>query len=58
MPQRVFEKFDPPLCEAGLICAMTGAMSTRCYDSDLSDAAWAWIAPYLQSRGRRLSHRT
>ena len=34
-------------CEAGLICAITGAMSTRCYDTDLNDAAWAWIAPYL-----------
>src|SRR6202011_766566 len=22
-------------------------MSTRCYDTDLNDAAWAWIAPYL-----------
>jgi transposase len=22
-------------------------MSTRCYDSDLNAAAWAWIAPYL-----------
>jgi transposase len=22
-------------------------MSTRCYDTDLDDAAWAWIAPYL-----------
>ena len=22
-------------------------MSTRCYDADLNDAAWAWIAPYL-----------
>src|ERR1700738_1488982 len=22
-------------------------MSTRCYDSDLNDDAWAWIAPYL-----------
>jgi putative transposase len=21
-------------------------MSTRCYDTDLNDAAWAWIAPY------------
>jgi Putative transposase of IS4/5 family (DUF4096) len=29
------------------ICAITGAMSTQCYDSDLNDAAWAWIAPYL-----------
>src|ERR1700737_2695974 len=28
------------LCEAGLICAITGAMSTRCYDTDLNDAAW------------------
>ncbi|MFZ1207469.1 MAG: IS5 family transposase [Pseudolabrys sp.] len=30
-------------------------MSTRCYDTDLNDAAWAWIAPYLpaaQSGGR------
>jgi putative transposase len=23
------------------------AMSTRCYDTDLNDDAWAWIAPYL-----------
>jgi hypothetical protein len=37
----------PSPCEAGLICAITGAMSTRCYDTDLNDAAWAWIAPYL-----------
>jgi hypothetical protein len=37
----------PSLWEAGLICAITGAMSTRCYDTDLNDAAWAWIAPYL-----------
>src|ERR1700674_1438696 len=22
-------------------------MSTRCYDTDLNDAAWAWIVPYL-----------
>jgi putative transposase len=22
-------------------------MGTRCYDTDLNDAAWAWIAPYL-----------
>jgi putative transposase len=22
-------------------------MSTRCYDTDLNDAAWAWIAPCL-----------
>jgi len=22
-------------------------MSTRCRDTDLNDAAWAWIAPYL-----------
>src|ERR1700738_3599466 len=22
-------------------------MSTRCYDTDLNDAAWAWIAPSL-----------
>src|SRR5438067_11775909 len=22
-------------------------MSTRCYDTDLNDAAWAWVAPYL-----------
>ena len=22
-------------------------MSTRCYDTDLNDAAWAWITPYL-----------
>jgi putative transposase len=22
-------------------------MRTRCYDTDLNDAAWAWIAPYL-----------
>src|SRR6266403_1433784 len=22
-------------------------MSTRCYDTDLNNAAWAWIAPYL-----------
>jgi putative transposase len=22
-------------------------MSTRCYETDLNDAAWAWIAPYL-----------
>ena len=22
-------------------------MSTQCYDTDLNDAAWAWIAPYL-----------
>jgi putative transposase len=22
-------------------------MSTRCYDTDLNDASWAWIAPYL-----------
>jgi len=22
-------------------------MSTRCYATDLNDAAWAWIAPYL-----------
>src|SRR5260370_33654535 len=22
-------------------------MSTRCYDTNLTDAAWAWIAPYL-----------
>ena len=30
-------------------------MSTRCYATDLNDAAWAWIAPYLpaaQSGGR------
>src|SRR5580700_4748405 len=37
----------PSPCEAGLICAITGAMSTRCDDTDLNDAAWAWIAPYL-----------
>jgi putative transposase len=24
-------------------------MSTRCYDTDLNDDAWAWIAPYLPS---------
>src|SRR5271166_3586809 len=34
-------------------------MSTRCYDSDLNDAAWAWIAPYLpaaRSGGRVGGH--
>src|SRR2546421_4466818 len=34
-------------CEAGLIWAITKAMSTRCYDTDLNDSAWAWVAPYL-----------
>src|SRR2546421_8534989 len=34
-------------CEAGLIWAITGAMSTRVYATDLNDAAWAWVAPYL-----------
>ena len=27
--------------------AITGAMSTRVYHTDLNDAAWAWVAPYL-----------
>jgi transposase len=27
-------------------------MSTRCYDTDLNDAAWAWIAPYLPAARR------
>src|SRR3954453_19779020 len=22
-------------------------MSPRCYDTDLNDAAWAWVAPFL-----------
>jgi putative transposase len=26
-------------------------MSTRCYDTDLNDAAWAWIAPYRPGVG-------
>jgi len=26
---------------------MTAAMSTRIYATDLNDAAWAWVAPYL-----------
>src|ERR1700693_2104077 len=26
-------------------------MSTRCYDTDLNDAAWAWIAPSLPAAG-------
>ncbi len=26
-------------------------MSTRCYDTDLNAAAWAWIAPYLPAAG-------
>ena len=26
---------------------MTGTMSTRVYATDLNDAAWAWVAPYL-----------
>ena len=30
-------------------------MSTRCYESDLNDAAWAWIGPYLL--GARLGGR-
>jgi Putative transposase of IS4/5 family (DUF4096) len=51
----VFEKLTLPSSEAGLIFAITGAMRTRYYDTDLNDAAWAWIAPYLpaaQSGGR------
>ena len=43
----MFEKLTLPFCQAGLICAITGAMSTRCYDTNLNDDAWAWIAPYL-----------
>src|ERR1700740_597758 len=31
-------------------------MSTRCYDTDLNDAAWAWIAPYLPPPGRAGGH--
>jgi transposase len=31
-------------------------MSTRCYDTDLNDAAWAWIAPYLPAAGRVGGH--
>jgi hypothetical protein len=33
-------------------------MSTRCYDTDLNDAAWAWIAPYLPAArsGGRATH--
>ena len=27
-------------------------MSTRYYDTDLDDAAWAWIAPYLPRRAK------
>jgi hypothetical protein len=26
---------------------LRGAMSTRIYATDLNDAAWAWVAPYL-----------
>ena len=28
---------------------LRGAMSTRCYDTNLNDDAWAWIAPYLRA---------
>ena len=27
-------------------------MSTRCYDTDLNDAAWAWIARTCRQPGR------
>src|SRR3954453_3339076 len=43
----MFEKLPPLSCKAGLVWAITPAMSTRIYDTDLSDAAWAWVAPYL-----------
>src|SRR3954453_17042082 len=43
----MFEKLPPLSCKAGLVWAITPAMSTRCYDTDLNEAAWAWIAPYL-----------
>ena len=33
-------------------------MSTRCYDTDLNDAAWAWIAPYLPARPGRVGGHT
>jgi hypothetical protein len=31
-------------------------MRTRCYDTDLNDAAWAWIALYLPAAGRVGGH--
>jgi Putative transposase of IS4/5 family (DUF4096) len=43
------------ICEGILTPIHYGAMSTRYYDTDLNDAAWAWIAPYLPAgqSGRR-----
>jgi putative transposase len=31
-------------------------MRARCYDTDLNDDAWAWIAPYLLAAGRVDGH--
>jgi putative transposase len=35
------------LAKQGASGPLRGAMSTRIYATDLNDAAWAWVAPYL-----------
>ncbi len=52
----MFEKLTLPLRSRAHLRDYAGAMSTRCYDTDLNDAAWAWIARICRQLGRVGGH--